>query len=202
MVRFLSFEKVNSSQKINWEKIKKQIKDAEMSLTQNFSVDIDTQNKILEKRASLFARESKEDKTSSVLIETLEFIIANEIYCLELKYISEAIKLKEITKINAVSPHLLGLANVRGKIISIIDIKKIFDLPPENLSNQNIVVVIQLDKIKFGFVVDKIIGISKIKLTDVQAPPTALTEKKTEFLMGITKEHKIVLDGAKLITYN
>lgn len=130
----------------------------------------------------------------------LEFQLAYERYGIESSYVREVYPLKDLTPLPCVAPFVLGIVNVRGQIVSVIDIKKFFDLPEKGLTDLNKVVIIHNDAMAFGILADAILGMRRIALRDVQPSLPTLTGIREQYLRGVTPERVVLLDAGKLLT--
>jgi len=92
---------------------------------------------ILKKRAQVLARAPKREDEAGECLEVVEFLLAYEQYGIESSYIREVYPLKDLTPLPCTPPFVLGIINVRGQILSVIDLKKIFDLPQKGLTELN-----------------------------------------------------------------
>jgi purine-binding chemotaxis protein CheW len=160
----------------------------------------DETKQILKDRARVLAQELKpivdgKDNT----IEVVEFELAYEKYAFESRFIDEVYPLKDITPLPCTPPYVIGIINVRGQIISVIDIKKFFELPEKGLTNLNKVIILRSESMEFGILADLIIGTQLIAMSALQASLPTLTGIRNEYLMGITPERMVVLDAAKLL---
>ncbi len=155
-------------------------------------------NKILKERSRVLAREP-EEKEAGETVEFLEFSLAHERYGLETLFIREVYPLKEYTPLPCTPPFVFGLINVRGQILSIIDIRKFFELPEKGLSDLNQVIILHNGRMEFGILADEIIGV-RLHSSDQLAPtlPT-LTDIREKYLKGITEDRIIILDATKLL---
>lgn len=155
---------------------------------------------ILKERARALAREPKGEEAAGEEIEVLEFQLAYERYGIESSYVREVYPLKEFTPLPCVSPFVLGIINVRGQIVFVIDIKKFFDLPEKGLTDLNKVVIIHNDSMEFGILADVILGMRRIALRDIQPSLPTLTGIREQYLKGVTPESLVLLDAEKLLT--
>ena len=94
----------------------------------------------------------------------------------------------------------LGIVNVRGQILSVIDIKKFFELPEKGLTNLSKIILLRAEQMEFGILADVILGVSRVSIGDIQPALPTLTGIREEYLIGISRERLIVLDGKKLLT--
>ena len=112
-----------SNSKINWEKIRNKIEESNLS-SDNINEKTDENNIItLKKRAKKLAKPLV-IKTEEEEITVIEFSMAFENYGIEYNYIREIFPLKEIVPIPCTPEFVLGITNIRGQIISVIDLKK------------------------------------------------------------------------------
>jgi purine-binding chemotaxis protein CheW len=156
--------------------------------------------KILKARAQELAREGEKEKTTEESIEIVEFLLAYEKYGIESSYVREIHPLKELTPVPCTPAFVLGIINVRGHIVSVVDMKKFFDLPERGLTDLNKVIIVHDDSMEFGILADSILGVRTIPTEEVQAPLPTLTGIHTEYLRGVTKEPIVVLDAAKILS--
>src|SRR5665647_1033115 len=99
-----------------------------------YSMPVDEERKkILIARAQALARQPEKEEVAAGRIEIIEFLLAYERYGIESSYIGEVYPLKDLTPIPCTPPFVLGVMNVRGKIISVIDMRKFFELPDKGL---------------------------------------------------------------------
>ena len=116
---------------------------------------------LLKARARKLARDNAKEKPAGESIEVVEFLLAYETYGIESSYVREICPLKELTPVPCTPPFVLGIINVRGQIISVIDMKIFFDLPEHGLTDLNKVIIVHDEKMEFGILADSILGVRK-----------------------------------------
>ena len=163
---------------------------------------------ILKARAKAIAMEPEKDDTGEACLDVVDFSLAHEIYAIESLYIREVCLLKDLTLLPGLPPFVLGIINVHGQVVSVLDIKKFFDLPEKGITNLNRVIIIQkggsaMDRIggmEFGILADAIIGVRSIPLKDIVPSLPTLTGIRKEYLRGVTKDSVVILDADKLLS--
>ena len=185
---------------INWKEIHSRLEAAKTEFERGFQPTDEERDKILKVRAKIFSRELEAKGEKDEYVEVLEFLLAHEMYGVELKYVREVYPLKELTPIPAIPAFVLGIVNVRGEILSVIDIKKFFDLPEKGLTDLNKVIILHSADMEFGILADSIIGVRNILLSELKTSLPTLTGIREEYLKGVTKEREIILDGGKLLS--
>jgi purine-binding chemotaxis protein CheW len=185
---------------IDWDGVRRRIETAQAALEQRLTPAADEKQEILKARAKALAWEPGAKKTAGTDLEVVEFLLAYERYAVQVAYVREVYPLKELTPLPGAPPFVLGMINVRGRILSVIDLKKFFDLPEKGLTDLNKVIILRSDKLEFGILADVILGARAIPLDDIQPSLPTLTGIREEYLKGVTAERIVILDGEKLLS--
>lgn len=156
--------------------------------------------RILKARAMALAREPEKDGADEERIEIVEFLLADERYAIESAYIGEVYPLRDLTPLPCTPAFVLGVINMRGKILSVIDLRAFFDLPNRGLSDLNKVIVLHDGVMEFGILADAIVTARWLPRSDLLPTLPTLTEIRAEYLMGVTEERLVVLDGGKILS--
>jgi purine-binding chemotaxis protein CheW len=156
--------------------------------------------RILTARTVALAEELLENPTEGEQIEIVEFLLADERYAIESAYIGEVYPLKDLTPLPCTPPFVLGVINMRGRIISIIDLRIFFEMTNKGLSDLNRVIVLHDGTMEFGILADAIIDARWISRTTLLPSLPTLTEIRAEYLLGVTPERLVLLDGGKILS--
>jgi purine-binding chemotaxis protein CheW len=179
----------------DWDEVRQRL-DAAVDFV-NREISPEERHGILKDRARALAREPRE--TAGGTVEVLEFLLAYERYGIEMSWVRETLPLRDITPVPCTPPFVLGLINVRGQIMSVIDIKRFFDLPAKGLTDLNKVIIVHGEGMEFGILADAVFGVRAIPLAELQPSLPTLTGVREEYLKGVTKERLVILDGKKLL---
>lgn len=154
---------------------------------------------ILRTRANALARPSEHAPAAATLLEVLEFRLAEERYALETRYVREVYPLKDLTPLPCTPPFVLGIVNVRGRILPVFDLKKLFGLPEEGLTDLHRIILIEGNQMELGLLADAVMGVGSIPADSVQPSLPTLTGIRSEYLKGVTAERLVVLDAARIL---
>lgn len=155
--------------------------------------------KILRERARKLAIEGKNEDTGNVKFEIVEFMLSGERYGMESTYIREVYPLGDFTPIPCTPSFVLGVINIRGQVLSIIDIGTFFDLPRQGVTDLNMVIVLSSGTLEFGILADDILGVRMVAVQDIQESLPTLTGIRAEYLKGVTNDRITVLDARKIL---
>ena len=185
---------------IDRDQIRQRLSSVQYSLEHSLEVPEKKRKEILQSRARTLSQEPQEEDTTQIYIEVLEFMLAYERYGIDSSFIREVYPLRELTPVPCTPAFILGIINIRGKILSILDIKKFFDIPEKGLTDLNKIIVLHSDKMKFGILADVIIGMRKVSLDKLQPPLPTLTGIREEYSKGVTEDSMVVLDAFKILS--
>ncbi len=185
---------------IDRDQIRQRLSSVQDSLEHSLEVPEEKRKEILQSRARTLSQEPQEEDTTQNYIEVLEFMLAYERYGIDSSFIREVYPLRELTPVPCTPAFILGIINIRGKILSILDIKKFFDIPEKGLTDLNKIIVLHSDKMKFGILADVIIGMRKVSLDKLQPPLPTLTGIREEYSKGVTEDRMLVLDAFKILS--
>jgi len=155
---------------------------------------------LLKKRAIEMAAEPELKKGFSPILQLMAFSLGTETYGLESSYIREVYPLKDFTPLPGVPAFILGIINVRGQIIPVVDLKKLFHLPEQGITELNKVIILHDDQMEFGILADVVHGTQVVGEDEIIPAPHTLNGIGEENLRGITRESLIVLNAKKLLT--
>jgi purine-binding chemotaxis protein CheW len=130
----------------------------------------------------------------------VEFVLAQERYAIESQYVRDVYPLEQLTPMPCTPAFVLGIVNLRGEILSLIDIKKFFDLPEKGLTDLNKVIVLESGSMRFGILADVISGVRRIPMASIQSSLPTLAGIREQYLKGVTPERITILDAEALLT--
>jgi len=148
----------------------------------------------------MLARESEAGQPEQERLEVVEFQLGYETYGIETSHIREIYPLTEITSLPGAPPFIRGIVSVRGEILSVIDLKNLFDLPEKGLTDFNKIIIIQAGGGEFGLLADAVIGIRPIPILELKTSLPTMTGIRTKYLKGVTGERIIVIDAMKILS--
>lgn len=189
----------NPKMEIDWREIGRRMEASRVAVERIWAPTAEDTQRILRERARTLAREAVPTETADASIEVIEFLLAHERYAIATEYVRGVDPLEDLTPLPCTPSFVLGIVNVRGEILSVIDLKKFFDLPEKGLTDLNKVIVLESANMVFGIVADAISGVRRILRADIQSSLPTLTGIREDYLLGVTGERLVILDAAKLL---
>lgn len=132
----------------------------------------------------------------------LTFSLEDEIYGIEIKYVTEIIGMQSITTVPEVPGYVKGIINLRGKIIPVIDVRLKFGKDSMEYNDRTCIVVIDITDVAVGLIVDNVDEVLTIGDNDIASPPANKTGFENRYIKGIGKSGEkvqLLLDCEKLL---
>lgn len=132
----------------------------------------------------------------------LTFHIENESYGIEIRYVTEIIGIQKVTQVPDVPDYVIGLINLRGKVVPVVDVRLRFKKPARAYDDRTCIVVIHVEGLDVGLVVDTVSEVMSIPPDRIDKPPKLGVGGGHLFMMGLGKigdDVKILLDAKRLL---
>ena len=143
--------------------------------------------------------EAEEDTLKNRL---LTFSLGEESYGIEIRYVTEIIKIQNINIIPELPEYIKGIINLRGKIIPVMDVRLRFKKEPCEYNERSCVIVIDIKDVSAGLIVDSVSEVLSISEEDLSNPPKLSGGYNNRFIKQIGKvgnEIKLIIDCEKLL---
>lgn len=135
------------------------------------------------------------------IVQLVGFVIGEEEYAIPILSIQEIIKPFSWTRVPQVPPYVLGVFNLRGAVIPLLDLRLKFGLPRKNQSDETRFIVMRHGDDVAGFVIDRLTMAIRIKKTDIGPAPDTVNGddtiidgvgKQQDKIITILKVHKLL----------
>ena len=148
-------------------------------------------------------KELEETKTDfEELIQLVSFNIDQEEFGVDILKVREINKMMQITKVPNSPAYVEGIINLRGKVIPVINLRTKLELSKKEYDKNTRIVVIEVNNMTIGFIVDSVSEVLRIPANITEATPEIINGMNTDFIKSVAKlENRILIliDLEKLI---
>jgi purine-binding chemotaxis protein CheW len=133
------------------------------------------------------------------------FRVGRETFGVPIARVHEIVRVPEITAVPDTPELIEGVINLRGRIISIIDLRKFFGAKESTPNKKNRILVVELADKMVGLIVDSASEVLKIPAADIDDPPTGIQEEDSLYVTGVGKLNGrliILIDLARILQSN
>lgn len=142
------------------------------------------------------------DQIKSKYMQVVVFSLGGEEYSVDISIVREIIRMVDITRIPKLPEFIEGVMNLRGQIITVIDLRKRFEIKPAVNDNNRIIIVV-LKGEPVGIIVDSVLEVMTVLPGQIDDIPSIKHTQTQEYLKGICKVDNrilILLDIDKILT--
>ena len=150
---------------------------------------------------------ARADQKNAAVIDfkMVTFSLAGKDYSIDIMHVKEIAKAGRFTYVPNTLPFVLGVYNLRGEIIPILDLRLFFniEIPPHDSNKLENMLILQVEDQKFGVVVDKIDKVIGVQKSSIQPPHPLFGDINIKYIDGVIENDKrlyILLDITKIFT--
>ncbi|MFH0734080.1 MAG: chemotaxis protein CheW [bacterium] len=147
----------------------------------------------------------KEEKRTEVdeLLQLVSFKIGNEEFGIDILKVQEINRMMQITKVPNAPGFIEGVVNLRGRIIPVMDLRTRLNMPRIDHDNRTRIIVVELEGITVGFIVDEVSEVLRIPKSITEPPPAMTAGIDSDYITAVGKLEDrllILLDLGKIFS--
>jgi purine-binding chemotaxis protein CheW len=127
------------------------------------------------------------------------FELKGELYGINVAHVQSIISKQDIVTVPGASSFIEGVINLRGSVVPVVDLRARFKLSAATTTQKFVIVIVELDGLQIGLIVDKVTEVARISETAIEPPSPLLTSVDTAYLRGIGKFHHTGNDDVSLV---
>lgn len=135
--------------------------------------------------------------------QLVTFRLEDETYGINVMHVQEVLRVTEIAPVPGAPPYVLGIINLRGNVVTVIDTRSRFGLPPGEIDEASRIVIIESEMQVVGILVDSVAEVVELSGSEIDSAPNVGNEESSKFIQGVaTRDNNllIVVDLNKLLS--
>lgn len=145
--------------------------------------------------------DSKNTNEDEVL-QWVTFRLANETYGINVMQVQEVLRFTDIAPVPGAPIYVLGIINLRGNVVTVIDTCQRFGLPPIDITDNTRIVIIETNQQVIGILVDAVAEVVYLKRSEIETTPNVGNDEAAKFIQGVSHKDNqllILVDLNKLL---
>lgn len=137
------------------------------------------------------------------VIQWVTYKLDNETYGIDVMQVMEVLKVTDITPVPGAPNYVLGIINLRGNVVTVIDTRKRFGLPPKDIDDSSRIVIIESGEFVVGMLVDCVAEVVYLHESEIESAPNVGNEETARFIQGVhSKDNNllILIEVNKILT--
>lgn len=131
------------------------------------------------------------------------FQLDDETYGIDVMQIREVLRSAEISPVPGSPAFVLGIINLRGNVVAIIDTRSRFNLPPREMDDASRIIILEAGDFAVGFMVDSVSEVAELQNDAIEVVPDTGGRESSRFINGLYKRKKdllILVDATRLLS--
>ncbi|MDO7085041.1 chemotaxis protein CheW [Pseudocolwellia sp. AS88] len=147
--------------------------------------------------------ETSVKKDNDEVLQWVTFKLDSEKYGINVMQVQEVLRYSEIAPVPGAPIYVLGIINLRGNVVTVIDTRSRFGLESSEITDNTRVVIIESDKQVIGILVDSAAEVVYLRASEIDVAPNVGNDESAKFIQGVTNrdgELLILVDLNKLLS--
>ena len=121
------------------------------------------------------------------------FRLDKELYAIDVMSVQEVLRYTEITPVPGAPAFVLGIINLRGNVVTIIDTRSRFGLGPFDINDNSRIIIVETHGQVLGLLVDSVAEVVYVSDTEVEKTPNVGNEESSKYIQGVCNKNKELL---------
>jgi len=137
------------------------------------------------------------------VLQWVTFTLESEVYGINVMQVQEVLRYTEIAPVPGAPLYVLGIINLRGNVVTVIDTRSRFGLESAEVTDNTRIVIIEADKQVIGILVDKVSEVVYLRASEIDEAPNVGNDESAQFIQGVSNrdgELLILVDLNKLLS--
>lgn len=134
-----------------------------------------------------------DDELPHDVIKHVSFALGDETYAVNAATVNEVLRHTEITPVPGSPAFILGIINLRGNVVTVIDARQVFALPPRELTSQSRIIVVEVEDFIVGVLVDRVVAVVDLDESAIETAPQTGQDASARFIHGVYNEEDELL---------
>ncbi len=116
------------------------------------------------------------------------FQLENETYGINVEQVKEVLRVSEIAPVPGAPDYVLGIINLRGNVVTVVDTRKRFGLMPAETTDASRIVIIEVEGQEIGMLVDSVAEVMELSLSAIETAPNVGNEDSSRYIQGVASQ--------------
>ncbi|RDE22437.1 chemotaxis protein CheW [Motiliproteus coralliicola] len=127
------------------------------------------------------------------VLQYVTFRLEEETYGINVMQVQEVLRYSEIAPVPGAPTYVLGIINLRGNVVTVIDTRQRFGLMPADVTDNTRIVIIEVEKQVIGILVDAVSEVVYLNQSEIEKAPNVGTEESAKFIQGVCHKDEQLL---------
>ncbi|OPX56790.1 purine-binding chemotaxis protein CheW [Oceanospirillum multiglobuliferum] len=137
--------------------------------------------------------QAKNAGSSDPILQYVTFRLVDETYGINVMQVQEVLRYSEIAPVPGAPSYVLGIINLRGNVVTVIDTRQRFGLMNAETTDSTRIVIIEVEKQVVGILVDSVSEVVYLRQSEIETTPNVGNEESAKFIQGVCNKNDQLL---------
>jgi purine-binding chemotaxis protein CheW len=145
----------------------------------------------------------KDSAENDPVLQWVTCQLEDETYGINVMQVQEVLRLSEIAPVPGAPDYVIGIINLRGNVVTVIDTRRRFGLAPAESSESSRIIIIEANDNVIGMLVDSVAEVVYLHQSEIDTAPNVSSDDSSRFIQGVSSRDQqllILIDVNKLLT--
>ncbi len=129
------------------------------------------------------------EKRTDPVNQWVTFRLGEETYGVNVMQVQEVLRITEIAPVPGSPDYVVGIINLRGNVVTVIDTRKRFGLYPKDSDDSSRIVIIEAEDQVIGILVDSVAEVVELRSSEIESAPNVGNEESSRYIQGVTSRN-------------
>lgn len=142
------------------------------------------------------------EAASDPITQWVTFRLENEKYGINVMRVQEVLRMTEIAPVPGAPDYVLGIINLRGNVVTVIDTRRRFGLVEKEADDATRIVIIEAENQVVGILVDSVAEVAELRGSEIETAPNVGNDESSKYIQGVSNQQQellILVDVNKLL---
>lgn len=127
------------------------------------------------------------------ILQWVTFRLSGETYGINVMQVQEVLRYTEVAPVPGAPAYVLGIINLRGNVVTVIDTRHRFGLEPGEITDNTRIVIIEAENHVIGILVDSVAEVVYLRESEIETAPSVGNEDSAKFIQGVCHKNDELL---------
>lgn len=151
---------------------------------------------------NMVVQTSQEESSAEQIRQWVTFRLGSQDHAMPVDAVQEVLRVPEIARVPGAPRFILGVMNLRGNIVAVVDGRARFDMPSAQVSEQQRILVVRAQEYAMGMLVDRVIDVVELRTSDIEPMSTVNTQQPDSPIFGVAYQQEgflVLVDTTALL---
>lgn len=135
----------------------------------------------------------QDDEIEDPVLQWVTYQLEDEVYGINVMQVQEVLRITEIAPVPGAPNYVLGIINLRGSVVTVIDTRSRFGLAPKETDDLSRIIIVEVNGNVIGMLVDSVAEVVYLHQSEIDTAPNVSNDDSSRFIQGVCSREDYLL---------